>query len=145
MTPLAERFWPKVDTTADCWTWQAQKDRNGYGRIRPGGTASYVRAHRAAWYLATGEWPPADVMVCHRCDNPSCVRFDHLFLGSARDNARDMSGKRRARGQDRTHCPRGHAYNEENTYHRNDHGPANRQCRACDRERKREMRKQVSA
>lgn len=50
---------------------------------------------RIAWILAHGRIPDG-LLVCHHCDNPTCVRPDHLFLGTARDNARDMSAKNRA-------------------------------------------------
>ena len=35
------------------------------------------------------------MMILHRCDNPPCVRPDHLFLGDAGDNARDRVQKGR--------------------------------------------------
>lgn len=39
---------------------------------------------------------PDGLYACHRCDNPACVRPDHLFLGTARDNVADMWAKGRA-------------------------------------------------
>jgi hypothetical protein len=53
-------------------------------------------AHRVSWWLATGE-QAGDARVLHTCDNPSCVRPDHLFLGTMRDNTQDMMKKGRGR------------------------------------------------
>jgi hypothetical protein len=47
-----------------------------------------------AWTLAEGDIPEG-LMVLHRCDNPPCVRPGHLFLGTAKDNAVDMTRKGR--------------------------------------------------
>lgn len=52
-------------------------------------------AHRVSWILAYGEIPEGK-SVLHRCDNPTCVRPSHLFLGTQADNVRDMCNKGRA-------------------------------------------------
>ena len=131
---FTERFWDKVDTSGDCWMWTGFKNGQGYGRIYvPGTRNSMMPAHRASFLIHYGPFSRLD-LVCHRCDNPSCVRPDHLFLGSTRDNAQDMSSKGRARGQDVTHCPQGHEYTPENTYVYEKPG-RRRYCRACMRSR----------
>ena len=98
-TSLPRRFWSKVDRSGDCWVWTGAR-RRGYGRFRVGsridGSRTLVRATHVAWELTNGPVPDG-LFVCHRCDNPPCVRPDHLFLGTALDNARDMIAKGRAR------------------------------------------------
>ena len=54
-------------------------------------------AHRVAYEIASGIAVPPDLLVCHKCDNPRCVRADHLFLGTPKDNVRDAMTKGRMR------------------------------------------------
>jgi len=93
-----ERFWEKVDCSGDCWVWIAGKDKDGYGKFKINNRE--VRAHRASLIL-NGISIPNDKLVCHHCDNPSCVRPSHLFIGSAFDNSLDRDTKGRTpRGED---------------------------------------------
>lgn len=80
-----------------CLIWRGLRGPQGYGKIRFG--SRDLRAHRAAWMLVNGEIP-SGMMVCHSCDEPSCVNVAHMFLGTALTNAhdRDMKG-RCARGE----------------------------------------------
>lgn len=109
-----------------CWYWDGSRTNLGYGKVYWQGRK--WNAHRLACTLLVGE--PGDLHVCHSCDNPGCVNPAHLFLGTARDNARDMVSKGRARGQQLTHCPAGHEYTPENTYVAPSR-PNARYCRAC--------------
>ncbi len=92
---LQERMDAKTLRSDGCWTWIGANDgRRGYGSIKVNGRN--MKAHRVAWELANGT-TPGDLSVCHECDNPKCVRPDHLFLGTSQDNARDMIAKGRGR------------------------------------------------
>lgn len=93
MKTLSERFHSGYIKTDSCWIWQRSKDKNGYGYIKEGKTK---KAHRVSWSIHHGEIPDG-LWVLHRCDNPSCVNPEHLFLGTALDNNHDMIRKGRER------------------------------------------------
>ena len=126
-----QRFWDKVEKTDGCWVWTASKNRQGYGYFRFDGKMR--KAHRMAWLFAIGEIPEG-MMVCHSCDNPSCVNPEHLWLGTGQDNMDDMNTKGRHGFTKRTHCLNGHEYDEENTreYTNPITGQFMRVCRSCD-------------
>src|SRR6266550_4712696 len=85
-----QRFFKYVDKSGSCWNWIGSKRSTGYGHIFVEGR--YVGAHRIAYALEHGSVPP-DRLVLHHCDNPSCVRPGHLFLGNKSTNAIDMYAK----------------------------------------------------
>lgn len=115
MRSVAERFWSKVDKSGPvpthrpelgpCWVWTRSCTSKGYGKFRLG--ADVIGAHRASWELTTGRAPDS-LHVLHKCDNPACVRPDHLFLGDQAANASDMVSKNRQASGDRSgarRCP----------------------------------------
>jgi hypothetical protein len=90
---LEERFWPLVQKQDEgCWLWIGNRVHSGYGRLTYDSKTD--RAHRISWRLTYGEIPDG-LLVCHRCDNPPCVRPEHLFLGTNKDNMQDMASKHR--------------------------------------------------
>jgi hypothetical protein len=101
---LRERFPSKynVDPSTGCWMWTGAKTRRrgqeyaaiGYPVTRR--ETRVFRGHRVAWELYRGAVPPGK-HVLHRCDVPSCVNPEHLFLGTHQDNMIDMTRKGRGR------------------------------------------------
>lgn len=93
--------WPKstnvtvLDTP--CREYQGLRSREGYGR-RWGwfdGLYRRVMVHRWVWEQVNGPVPDG-MLVLHRCDNPPCFRYDHLFLGTHVDNCADRVAKGRS-------------------------------------------------
>ena len=79
----------------DCWLWLGGTASKGYGHFSMGGRGGkQVNAHRAAYEFHYGPIPEG-MLVCHSCDNPPCVNWNHLFLGTHQDNVRDMWAKGR--------------------------------------------------
>lgn len=96
--PLYVRFWRYVRKTDACWLWFGAQDRKGYGRIGSGPpTSRQIKATHVSWAMHFGPVPHG-YMVLHHCDNPPCVRPDHLFLGTNQDNTDDKVAKGRATG-----------------------------------------------
>lgn len=98
--PVLPRFEAKVEKTDGCWRWLGAKHGKGYGHFKMPtgkGDGRIEKAHRTAYNLYVGEIPDG-LMVLHRCDNPSCVNPDHLFLGTNDDNMKDMVAKGRGNG-----------------------------------------------
>lgn len=100
--PLLERFKRHVERGKSCWLWTGNRNQAGYGQLRLGRRGGTVSAHRLAWQLFRGPIPDG-LIVCHHCDNPSCVNPDHLFVGTHKDNAQDMIAKGRRAKSHRPH------------------------------------------
>ena len=90
--PAKNRFWGRVEKTPECWLWTGYTNQDGYGRIMASGGP--VTTHRLSWEIANGPIPDG-MCVCHKCDNPPCVRPSHLFLGTQIKNIKDRDKKDR--------------------------------------------------
>jgi len=77
-----------------CWIWKGPKHSLGYGKFSL--LKGTFLAHRISWLLFRGSIPKG-MFLCHRCDNPSCVNPEHLFLGTPKENTTDMVNKGRLR------------------------------------------------
>ena len=139
---IAQNFWSHVGPHSDptkCWLWLATKRVNhglAYGRFRicnEQGTR-LVYAHRFAYELLVGPIPEGltiDHVKSRGCTSTLCVNPNHMEPVTIKVNLLRGNGQAAINAR-KTHCLRGHPYNEENTYrtpigHRN--------CLACRRER----------
>lgn len=114
--PLEARFWEKVRKGPGCWEWIGSATAPGmHGRIWVSELKRRVIASRVSWEMHFGPIPPG-MEVCHSCDNPPCVRPDHLFLGTHRANMVDASRKGRTGPQiaDWSLCRQGHTLTDDN-------------------------------
>ncbi len=123
--PIEERFSEKTKRLNDgCLVWTACKDSEGYGYFYAGRP---VKAHRYAYERVNGPISHG-LEIDHLCRNTSCVEPGHLEAVTRRENT--IRGDRWSMGRlnrAKTHCPRGHAYDEENTYRYGNQ----RFCKAC--------------
>lgn len=133
---VSERFWAKVNRSADCWLWTAATNDCGYGQLRVGERIVY--AHRLAYEMLIGPIPPG-LTIDHLCRVRKCVNPTHLEPVTTQENTRrsgsgSMFVQKRAQAQRaRTHCLRGHPFDSVNTrWYR-----GWRHCRTCKREWKR--------
>lgn len=121
--PATERFWSKVFKTPTCWEWTASKIPSGYGRFNASGHA-WEYAHRFSYQLIYGDIPDG-LEIDHLCRNRGYVNPSHLEPVTHAVNCQRGNIGRIQRLK--THCPRGHPYDSENTrLYRN-----GRYCRAC--------------
>lgn len=95
-------FWDSVAKTDACWIWTGHLDKQGYGVVPICSehqellsiSSRSTSAHRFSYLLAFGAIPKG-LVVRHKCDNPQCVRPDHLLIGTHADNIADMDARNR--------------------------------------------------
>lgn len=130
------RFDRKIDKSGGCWTWTASLKPDGYGWFRLDGKVRL--AHRVAYEAFIGPIP-SGLELDHLCRNRRCVRPDHLEAVTHRENL--LRGETITAAQvSRTHCPRGHGYDPENTYIGKN---GSRSCRTCHRDYQRERQRKI--
>ena len=111
---------------SECDEWEGRLNAYGYGVIHN------IGAHRMVWMQEYGHLR-SDEYVLHSCDNPRCINLNHLRVGTAADNTKDMMRRRQNKNGNvyKTHCHEGHEFTDKNTYwHR-----GKRNCRECGRVR----------
>ncbi len=131
-----QRFWSKVNKTETCWLWDGGRDKYGYGSFWLNG--SIRKAYRVSYEWSKGPIPKG-LELDHICRNPSCINPNHLEAVTHQENcSRGEVGKKTGeKNRQKTHCPQGHPYNDENTYIRH---YDKRDCRTCSRERMRKRK-----
>jgi hypothetical protein len=126
---IRDRFLQKVDRPGcgGCWAWNGYVTPQGYGRFRAGECAQ--PAHRISFELFR-EFIPLGECVVHRCGNRRCVNPGHLQRIARSEIVRRGDSCVGANAR-KTHCVRGHVFDEANTYRERRSG--RRHCRACRR------------
>lgn len=129
MTWVALGFWPRItgDDPLGCWEWTGARGSDGYGHWTHG--EKTVRVHRYAYEQLIGPIP-SGMQIDHLCRNLKCVNPAHLEAVTKQENQR-----RGIKGVMTTRCPKGHVYDETNTYVYE----GRRHCRACNRALKRKV------
>jgi len=119
-----ERFWAKVEKTDDCWLWLGATSPEGFGRFRSG--TWETSAPRYAYRLLVGELAPTELLH-HACDEPRCVRPDHMFPVTPTEHALLIDSPPGINAR-KTKCIHGHPLSGKNLYVDAEGG---RRCRAC--------------
>jgi Mor family transcriptional regulator len=85
-----------------CLEWTGSRNNDGYGHLKCNGYM--FQAHRVAYFLHYKFID--DRKVLHTCDNPPCVNWEHLYLGTNKENYDDMHKRNRVASLKGTNNPR---------------------------------------
>lgn len=121
---LKEKFMRTISINEKgCWEWTAGKTSKGYGAMYVSGIQ--FSTHRISYMMSVGEIPKG-LDLDHLCRNRVCCNPSHLEAVTRQINLlRGLTLV--AANAAKTHCPKGHEYNEQNTITRR----GGRECRAC--------------
>lgn len=127
MKRTERRFWKYVVKTENCWNWRGVATHDGYGRFKVNGQ----EVQAARWlYERTHGGLDERIVLRRTCDNPACVRPDHMEAISEHDRQPHSRGPA-AENAAKTHCVHGHALRGGNLYVDPE---GKRKCRACMRD-----------
>lgn len=131
------RFISKVKKTKTCWIWTGSLNRQGYGQFYF--NHKQGRAHRYSFIHFKGEIPQ-DKVIDHICNNPQCVNPKHLRAVTNKENV--LRGRSPlAENARKTHCPKGHPFDEKNTRLIKKGNNFERWCLECVKDRRKRWRK----
>lgn len=127
------RFFAKVNKTDTCWLWTGHVSVHGYGKFWADGLN--LGAHRWSYQYHVGPIPEG-LHLDHLCRVRNCVNPAHLEPVTCQENLR-RGETLNAANLRKTHCPKGHPYDAENTYRYSD---GRRACKECNRIHNRKLR-----
>jgi hypothetical protein len=119
-------FWLRVDQSGECWEWTGYRTRRGYGQVS--WRNRIWRVHRLAFEFARGPIPPG-LTIDHLCRNRACCNPGHMEPATNRENVLRGNGAAAVNSR-KTHCYRGHPFDDTNTRHLRN---GDRACRICRR------------
>ncbi len=109
-----------------CRLWTASTTADGYATTM-GAHRKMMQVTRIMLGLSVGD----PLVAMHKCDTPQCVEPSHLIAGTQGENIADCIAKGRQVQSAKTHCKRGHIFDDANTYRRTRGISTRRQCRPC--------------